>query len=78
MSFQGDKFADHPLVQDYYVGQPFKPENVKDVEMKQVEISIDGARPVLAFVTNQYAQKGTDDAVSLTAHTLYPRGSSSI
>lgn len=47
----------HPLVQDYYVHQPFKESNRHDETMTQVEIMINGKGPYLAYVTNLVARR---------------------
>ena len=66
----------HNAVHSYYNNQSVKriiedleAENYSYKDLKVVELSIDGASPVLALVTPYRAEKGTTDAIRLTAVT---------
>ena len=58
LGFEQGNPQTHPLVQDYYVHQPFKESNRHDEPMIQVEITINGKGPYLAYVTKLVAQRG--------------------
>lgn len=63
--------SDSNAVHSYYNNQPAK-RVVQDllddaVGLQVVEIRINGAKPVLAILTSEYAEKRTDDVVALTA-----------
>jgi len=60
---------DANVVQSYYNHQPFRVEDLQgsDTEMTQVEVSIDGKPPRLAFLTQHFAQRNQPGDIRLTA-----------
>lgn len=73
--FEGDKFADHPLVQDYYSHQPFDPAKAKEINFTAVEVMINGKGPYLAYITDQFAKRNepTDHLFLLSAPEWPPK-----
>ena len=59
----------HPLVQDYYVHQPFNEANRHGEPMVQVEITINGKGPFLAYVTNLIAQRSEAKDIKFSVAT---------
>lgn len=66
LNFEPGNPQTHPLVQDYYSHQPFNEANRHGEEMHQVEITINGKGPYLAFVTKLVAQRGEPNDIKIS------------